>query len=198
MQALKAAGLDWPDLDRVLLVGGSTRMPMVRDMLQQLSGKAPDASVAADEAVAHGAALHAGADPGQARGPAAGRSSIRNVNSHSLGVVGIDPQTRRRRNGILIPRNTPLPVTAKRTFKTAKADQRSILRADRRGREPVGRRLHAHRPLLGPPICRPDLPAKSPVDILFHYEADGRLEGPRARAQTPTANSRPKSSARTA
>ena len=60
VQALKAAGLDWTELDRVLLVGGSTRMPMVREMLQQLSGKEPDGSVAADEAVAHGAALHAG------------------------------------------------------------------------------------------------------------------------------------------
>ena len=60
VQALRAAGLDWPDLDRVLLVGGSTRMPMVRAMLQKVSGKTPDASVAADEAVAHGAALQAG------------------------------------------------------------------------------------------------------------------------------------------
>ena len=60
VQSLKAAGLDWPDLDRILLVGGSSRMPMVREMLQQLSGKLPDASVAADEAVAHGAALQPG------------------------------------------------------------------------------------------------------------------------------------------
>ena len=60
VQTLRAAGLDWADVERVLLVGGSTRMPMVRTMLQDLSGKEPDASVAADEAVAHGAALHAG------------------------------------------------------------------------------------------------------------------------------------------
>ena len=57
VQALKAAGMGWDNLDRVLLVGGSTRMPMVRAMLQQVSGKSTDASVAADEAVAHGAAL---------------------------------------------------------------------------------------------------------------------------------------------
>ena len=42
-------------------------------------------------------------------------------------MVGIDPLSKRRRNGILIPRNTPLPVTAKRTFKTRKENQRSIL-----------------------------------------------------------------------
>ena len=56
-------------IDRVLLVGGSTRMPMVRAMLRQLSGKEPDASVAADEAVAHGAALHAGLMLAAAAGP---------------------------------------------------------------------------------------------------------------------------------
>ena len=93
VQALKAAGWIGTDLDRVLLVGGSTRMPMVRDMLQQVSGKEPDASVAADEAVAHGAALHAGLLLAQREGQPP-TFKIRNVNSHSLGVVGIDPQTR--------------------------------------------------------------------------------------------------------
>ena len=90
-------------------------------------GKEPDASVSADEAVAHGAALHAGLIL-LAQSRANRRAfSIKNVNSHSLGVVAIDPKTQRRRNAILIPRNTPLPVTAKRVFRTQKADQRSIL-----------------------------------------------------------------------
>ena len=91
VQALRAAGLDWTELDRVLLVGGSTRMPMVREMLRQLAGKEPDDSVAADEAVAHGAALHASLILGRQQGQPP-RFKIRNVNSHSLGVVGIDPQ----------------------------------------------------------------------------------------------------------
>jgi len=125
-QTVKAAGTTWAQIDSVLLVGGSTRMPMVRSMLRQLSGKQPDAAVAADEAVAYGAALHAGLLLAKGQGKPA-RFSIKNVNSHSLGVVGIDPQTKRRRNGILIPRNTTLPVTAKRTFQTQKANQKSIL-----------------------------------------------------------------------
>ena len=66
------AGLTWPEIDRVLLVGGSTRMPMVVRMLQTLTGKTPDGSLAVDEAVAHGAALFAGLllqkqKPGQPR-----------------------------------------------------------------------------------------------------------------------------------
>ena len=174
VQALRAAGLEWSDVERVLLVGGSTRMPMVRVMLQQLSGKPPDASVAADEAVAHGAALHAGLLLAKLDGRPA-NFSIRNVNSHSLGVVGVDPQTKRRRNGIVIPRNTPLPVSAVRQFKTAKQGQRSILVQIVEGETPsaddctaIGRCSVAGLP--------PGLPAKSAVDVVFHYKADGRLK----------------------
>jgi molecular chaperone DnaK len=174
VQALRGAGLEWSDLERVLLVGGSTRMPMVRAMLQQLSGKPPDASVGADEAVAHGAALHAGLLLAKLDGRPA-NFSIRNVNSHSLGVVGVDPQTKRRRNGTVIPRNTPLPVSAVRQFKTAKHDQRSILVRIVEGETPsaddctaIGRCTVADLP--------PGLPAKSPVDVIFHYKANGRLK----------------------
>jgi len=185
VQALRAAGLDWSDLDRVLLVGGSTRMPMVRAMLQKISGRAPDASVAADEAVAHGAALQAGLVLAKRDGRAAA-FSIRNVNSHSLGVVGVDPQTKRRRNGIVIPRNTPLPVSAKRRFKTAKPGQHSILVQIVEGESPsaddcmpIGRCTVADLP--------PGLPAKSPIDVSFHYRADGRLK---VRVQVPQTSRR--------
>ena len=174
VQALRAAGLDWPDLDRVLLVGGSTRMPMVRAMLEKIAGKPPDASVAADEAVAHGAALQAGLVLTKREGRKE-RFSIRNVNSHSLGVVGVDPQTKRRRNGTVIPRNTPLPVSAHRQFKTARPDQRSILVQIVEGESPsadecmtIGRCTVADLP--------PGLPAKSPVEVTFHYRSNGRLK----------------------
>jgi molecular chaperone DnaK len=173
VQTLKAAGLEWGDIDRVLLVGGSTRMPMVREMLQQVSGKAPDSSVAADEAVAHGAALHAGLLLAREQGKPP-LFKIRNVNSHSLGVVGIDPLTKRRRNGILVPRNTRLPVTSKRKFKTSKANQRSILVQIVEGESPsaddctqIGRCSVRNLPA--------DLPPKSPIDVWFHYEPNGRL-----------------------
>jgi len=185
VQTLKAAGLEWSEIDRVLLVGGSSRMPMVRSMLQQVAGKVPDASVAADEAVAQGAALHAGLTLAQQQGlPAVFK--IRNVNSHSLGVVGIDPATKRKRNGILIPRNTPLPVTGKRVFKTHKANQRSILVRIVEGESPsaddcsqLGQCSVRHLP--------PNLPAKSPVQVAFHYEPNGRLK---VRVKVPNADRR--------
>src|SRR6185436_13952564 len=101
-QTLQAAGLEWSDIDRVLLVGGSSRMPAVVEMLKQLSGKEPDQSVSPDEAVAHGAALHAGILLAYHEGKSPS-FRIRNVNSHSLGVVATDIKTKRPRNAILIP-----------------------------------------------------------------------------------------------
>ena len=135
-QTLQAAELTWDDIDRVLLVGGSTRMPAVVEMLRRLSGKEPDRSVSPDEAVAHGAAIHAGMllDQFEGRPP---RLKVRNVNSHSLGVVAMDSKTGRQKNAVLIPRNTPLPATAKRVFRTQQENQSSIRVEVVEGEEPL-------------------------------------------------------------
>ena len=171
-QTLQAAGLEWKDIDRVLLVGGSSRMPAVIDMLRQLSGKEPDCSVSPDEAVAHGAALHAGLLLAYHEGKSPS-FRVRNVNSHSLGVVATDAM-KRPRNAILIPRNTPLPVVARRVFKTHKAGQKSILVQIVEGES------------LSPADCSqlgkcsvrdlpPNLPPQTPIEVRFRYEENGRL-----------------------
>ncbi len=59
-EALEQPGFGWNDIDRVLLVGGATKMPMVGQMLKRLSGKIPDDSLDPDQVVARGAAIHAG------------------------------------------------------------------------------------------------------------------------------------------
>lgn len=172
-QTLQAAGLEWGDMDRVLLVGGSTRIPSVFEMLKKISGMEPDCSVSPDEAVAHGAALHAGLllTKHGGRSPTFG---IKNVNSHSLGVVATDTKTKRQRNAILIPRNTPLPVTAKRVFKTQKAGQKSILvqivegeSASPEDCSQIGRCSVRDLP--------DNLPAQTPIEVRFKYEENGRL-----------------------
>ncbi len=171
--ALGAAGLAWGDIDRVLLVGGSTRMPMVSHMLRKLSGQEPDASVAADEAVAQGAALWAGQLLDRAQGNPA-RFHVRNVNSHSLGVLATDPKSKRRQNACIIPKNTPLPVAARRVFRTQRTGQRSLLVQVVEG--------EAAAPDSCSPIARcvvrdlpPQLPAHTPIDVRFGYRADGTL-----------------------
>jgi molecular chaperone DnaK len=148
-------------------------MPAVVEMLQELSGKEPDCSVSPDEAVAHGAALHAGLIIAQHQGKSPS-FQIRNVNSHSLGVVATDAKTKRTRNAILVPRNTPLPVVARRVFKTHKAAQKSILVQIVEGES------------LSPDDCSQlgkcsvrylpaDLPAQTPIEVRFRYEENGRL-----------------------
>jgi molecular chaperone DnaK len=172
-QTLMAAGLRWQDINNILLVGGSTRMPMVSNMLKTLSGKEPDASVAVDEAVAHGAALHAGLLLARERGEAPSLQ-IRNVNSHSLGVVANDVTTGRTRNAILIPRNTPLPVTAKRVFRTQKQGQRSILVKIVEG-ESASPEDCAQVGKCSVRALPRNLPAKTPIDVQFRYQDNGRL-----------------------
>jgi molecular chaperone DnaK len=172
-QTLQAAGLTWADIDRVLLVGGSSRMPAVQTLLKNLSGKEPDCSVSPDEAIAHGAALHAGLILSRYAGkPPAFR--VKNVNSHSLGVVATDAATRRQRNAVIIPRNTPLPVAARRVFKTQKDNQRSILVQIVEGES----RSPEDCVQLGKCTVRdlpPNLPAQTPIEVRFKYEDNGRL-----------------------
>jgi molecular chaperone DnaK len=123
---VKQAGLTWPQIDRVLLVGGSGRMPMIGQMLRKVTGKELDCSLSPDEVVAHGAALYAAMLVGDTAVPPERRCQLINVNSHSLGVVGTHPQTQQKINAILIPKNTPLPCRASRTFRTARANQQSV------------------------------------------------------------------------
>jgi molecular chaperone DnaK len=172
-QALKAAGLGWDEIDRILLVGGSSRMPMVAAMIENLSGKVPDKSVSADEAVAHGAALHAGLLLAKDSGTKP-RFTVRNVNSHSLGVVATDSTTKRRRNAKLIPRNTPLPVTARRIFKTQKDNQKNILVQIVEGESanPDDCSQIGKCTVHGLPQ---GLPSQTPIEVRFRYSENGRL-----------------------
>lgn len=172
-EALRAAKLEWKDLDRILLVGGSTRMPAVFEMLKQLSGRDPDRSVSQDEAVAHGAALHAELLLKRNQGEPP-RFRVRNVNSHSLGVVGTETKSREAHNVTIIPKNTPLPAEAKRVFKTQRLGQQSLVLQVVEGESPVPEECSQ----VGRCVCRdlpPDLPAHTPVEVHFRYEENGRL-----------------------
>jgi molecular chaperone DnaK len=170
---LRTARLRFDDLTRLLLVGGSTRMPMVQQILEQASGKSVDRSLSPDEAVAHGAALYAGFLQRGSR--AADRSLVvKNVNSHDLGVLGIEKATGMKRRRIMIPRNTKLPARSKSSFVTRRANQRSVAvhvveGGDDSGKNatPIGKCLVSDLPAK--------LPAKTQVVVQFYYAANGRL-----------------------
>src|SRR5262249_41573891 len=92
-EALAAAALDWPRLDGVLLVGGSTRMPMVRAYVSQMAGKPPRTGVNVDEVVALGAAVQAALEVGQSIADAVPRFTLGSAGP-GAGPAGA-PATRR-------------------------------------------------------------------------------------------------------
>jgi molecular chaperone DnaK len=174
LNLLKEAGLGWDGITRLLLVGGSSRMPMVQNMLEREAGRKVDRSLSFDEAVAHGAAIYAGLLLASEAGSRP-RVKIRNVNSHSLGVLGKEPGTGRPRNRVMIARNTPLPVTKSARFKTHKQDQRTVLVNVIEGGDasgcnstPIGKCVIQELP--------PGLSAGTPVEVAFTYAENGRLE----------------------
>lgn len=133
-EALRAAKMEAAQVDRVLLIGGSTRVPAVATMLEEMFGKPPDTSVHPDEAVTMGAALMAAhkvveAEPAAAPPPVVekvGGLQITDVTSHSFGIEAINPGTSQRINSILIPRNSPIPTEVSKEFATPTAGMTAI------------------------------------------------------------------------
>ncbi len=125
---------DWDEIDHVLLVGGSTRMPQVRERLALWT--TPEKvlrSPRVDELVALGAAVQAGLEtldePGELV-PFARASlqqlTVADVTSHGLGILVQDPQTGRRANSVVIPRNRPVPSEASERFATTVDGQSTL------------------------------------------------------------------------
>ena len=120
-------GLGWSDLSDVLLVGGSTRMPMVRAWVELISGKQPKTTIDPDEAVALGAAIQAAMDVEAAEGkPAfslAGRKKSIDAISHSLGMIAVNQEGSRYLNSILIRKNQPIPANFTRPYRLYVGDK---------------------------------------------------------------------------
>jgi molecular chaperone DnaK len=175
-QLLATAKLQWNDVSRILLVGGSTRMPMVARKLQELTGIVPDRTVNPDEAVARGASIYCNYLLSSVEQGGAGSTfQVTNVNSHSLGIEGIDPQTMRKINVILIARNTALPAKCTEKFMTKLEGQRSIVLQVLEGESTLPGECTA----IGRTVIRDlpnGLPKNWPIEVTFEYGANGRLK----------------------
>jgi molecular chaperone DnaK len=182
-QVLRQAGMTWEQVDRVLLVGGSTHMPMTGQMLAELTGKPPDDSLAVSEVVARGAALHAGivaAHRGETEGvmSAGVRDTLGDVveisvNSHSFGIEV--KQQLERINDVLIPKNTMLPTAASRVYRTVVENQQrvrvKVLQGDATQAESciqVGECWIEELP--------PNLPWKAPIQVRCGVGSDGLID----------------------
>jgi molecular chaperone DnaK len=180
---LRESNRQWSDITRLLLVGGSTRMPMIQKMLEEESGLPLNRSLSPDEGVAHGAAIYAGLLIGATAITRHGMS-VANVNSHDLSVLGIESATGLKRRQVMIPRNTSLPAIGTNKFKTYQENQKNVAvnvieggDASGNGATRIGKCIVSELPEV--------LPAKTPIEVVFQYSQNGRLA---VKAWLPTIN----------
>ncbi len=182
---LEDSGLKPRDLDKVLLVGGSSRIPAVRAFVQKKLNITPSAELNPDEVVAIGAAIYGksltqpamrtetdNTVPGV---PSEAEKQIfQDVNSHGLGIVAESDITNRPMNFILIPRNQPIPTVGRQTFGTVVDDQTEIeLKVTEGDDEEL-----SYVTIIGSAIIEiPPHPTGSPVTIELNYDSNGIITG---------------------
>lgn len=118
-EVLGEANLTWSKLDGVLLVGGSTRMPMVGEWVEKMSGKPAIKGINVDEAVCMGAAIQANLELNKSKSgfSLGGKvTRVEDVMSHSLGLIAENSDRSRYINSIIIPKNIKIPASEIRPY----------------------------------------------------------------------------------
>jgi len=186
------AGVKAEELDAIVLVGGSTLMPRVPAMLEELLGKQPYTGLSPHTSVAQGAAIHAAILEAKFRGESSTMAdrikkllaSVKqeDVNSHGLGIAARNPKTGKTINHVMIPRNSRLPIEVHRTFATSEANQQRVTVKVMEGDapDPDACSLLGNCRITGLPK---DLPKGSPIEVTYAFDASGRV---RVRAQDKT------------
>jgi len=163
-QALRDAQLKADEIDEIILVGGSTRMPMVQELIRRLTGKEPRKGINPDEVVAVGAAIQAAVLTGQHKGIV-----LVDVTPLSVGV-----ETQGGVMTVMIPRNTPIPYKHTEIYTTAHDFQTSVEVKILQGERPLARdnRLLGVFHLEGIPPAPKGVPR---IEVTFDVDANGIL-----------------------
>jgi molecular chaperone DnaK len=161
-QALKDAGLEPNQVDEVILVGGSTRMPKVQEVVKNFFGKDPHKGVNPDEVVAIGAAIQGGVLAGDVKDVL-----LLDVTPLSLGIETLGGVMT-----VLIPRNTTIPTKKAETFSTAEDSQTTVEIHVLQGERPmaVGNKTIGKFQLTGIPPAPRGMPQ---IEVTFDIDANG-------------------------
>jgi molecular chaperone DnaK (HSP70) len=175
LEVLKDAKLATADIDTVLLAGGSTRMPMVRDMLERVFGKPPATDINPDEAIALGAALTAALEAARRAGEEAPVDlRTHDVTSHSLGLAAI--RGGRLANARIIDRNTRVPADRTRDDIVTTYDNQTsvdLWLVQGEADDPLGCAVLGHFEFYGIP---PRPAGRSRLSITYRYNANAIVE----------------------
>ena len=179
---LEAAGqklnrsLAWTDIDAVLLVGGSTRIPLVQETVRNLTNISTELGVNPDEIVAVGAAIVAAQTAGHQildkNLDPLPQVAFKDVTAHALGVLTYDPDKDEHYNTIVVPRNTPIPFEISDMFTTVEDNQTSINCVILEGED----RDPKHCTELGKGVLKgiPPMPRGEPsVEDTFRFDEEG-------------------------
>ncbi len=184
---MREAKMEWKDVNTVLLVGGATRMPMIRQLVGQISGKTPSEELNPDECVAQGAAWQAlllaakqGDLPREIERLLPPNLTVQKVTTHNMGEVAIRNTDGKERVFLMIPKSTPVPFEHTATFSTIHDNQTGVhMRAMECGDmdpdntcDPLGQTEIGDATIVN----MPPSPAGSPISITYKYNENGILE----------------------